>query len=141
MSQRGCCWKELEWRKQNSEKMDNLNFWQIVFIAFIPAILTAVVTYLINAHQIRKYKADSMAERSAKHFLKHKTFTDRSFKTIKKHLGGWDKDEDALRKILVRAGAVRVFREEEENKEWWYLLSRAAERIKKKESKRKQKKS
>jgi len=116
--------------------MDNLNFWQIILIALIPAIITAIISYLLSSYEIKRYKADSMAERSAKHFLKHKTFTDRSFKTIKKYLGGWDNDEDALRRILVRTGAVRVFREEEENEEWWYLLSRAAERIKKKEAKR-----
>jgi 5-bromo-4-chloroindolyl phosphate hydrolysis protein len=109
-----------------------LNFWQTLAIASIPAVIASLVTYFRNLVDIQKYKADSMAERTAKHFLKHKGYTDRSFKTIKKHLGGWDKDEDGLRKILVRAGAVRVFREEgDEKEEWWYLLSRDKERIEK----------
>ena len=47
-----------------------------------------------------------MAEETARHFLSHKSFTDRSFEVLKKHLGGFDDDE--LRKILVRAGAIRV---------------------------------
>ena len=112
--------------------MDNLDFWQIFFIALIPAIITGLISYFLNVHDIKKYKADSMAERSVRHFLKHKSYTDRKFETIKKYLGGWDKEPDELRKILVRAGAVRVYREDEE---WWYLLSRGEERIKKKKKK------
>ena len=116
---------------------ESSNFWQTLAIASIPAVLTATVAYFRNLIDIQKYKADSMAERTAKHFLKHKGYTDRSFEIIKKHLGGWDKDEDALRRILVRAGAVRVFRGEGEDKEeWWYLLSRDKERIEKLKSKK-----
>lgn len=114
--------------------MDNLNFWEIVFITFIPFIISAAVTYLLNLHEIKKYKSESMAERSAKHFLKHKGYTDRRFETIKRYLGGWDDEENELRKILVKAGAVRVFNE---NDEWWYLLSRGEERIKNKKTKNK----
>ena len=108
--------------------MENLNFWEIAFITFIPVIISAIVTYLLNLHEIKKYKAESMAERSARHFLRHKGYTDRRFETIKKHLGGWDNEPDELRKILVKAGAVRVFKDDEE---WWYLLSRGDERLQK----------
>lgn len=106
-------------------------------IDLVPAIIAASVVYLVNRHQINKYKADSMAERSAKLYLKHKGYTDRKFETIKNHLGGWDNDEDGLRRILVRAGAVRVFRSEGMKKiEFWYLLGRLDERIKKFETKK-----
>lgn len=72
-----------------------------------------------------------MAERTARHYLSHKGYTDRKFTTIKKYLGGWDKDEDGLRKILVRAGAVRSFRKEQnEEVEYWMLLERLPEKIK-----------
>jgi 5-bromo-4-chloroindolyl phosphate hydrolysis protein len=117
--------------------MEKLSFLEIAFIAIVPVIISTVVTYLLNIHEIKKYKSDSMAERSAKYFLKHKGYTDRRFETIKKYLGGWDEEENELRKILVRAGAVRVFRDDEE---WWYLLSRGDERIKKKQTKTKQEK-
>lgn len=114
--------------------MDNLSFWEIVFVTFIPVIISALVSYFLNYHEIKKYRSESMAERSARHFLKHKGYTDRRFETIKKYLGGWDKEEDELRKILVKAGAVRVFKDDVE---WWYLLSRGEERIKKKKDKKK----
>ncbi len=78
-----------------------------------------------------EHKTEFMAENTVKHFLEHKSYTDRSFETLKKHLGGFDDDE--LRKILVRAGAIRTFRDD--NSEWWRLLSRMDEFIEKKKSK------
>lgn len=115
-----------------AEQVKISSFLETLIISFIPAILTVVILYYKNHIDMQKYRADSMAERTAKHFLKHKGYVDRSFDTIKKHLGGWDKDEDGLRKILVRAGAIRVFRGDgDEKEEWWYLLSREKERIKK----------
>ena len=69
-----------------------------------------------------------MAEETTQHFLSHKSFTDRSFDTLKKYLGGFEDNE--LRKILVRAGAVRVIRDD--GTEWWRLLSRMDEYIEKK---------
>lgn len=75
-----------------------------------------------------EFKTDYMAETTVKHFLKHKAYTDRSFEILKKHLGGFEDDE--LRKILVRAGAIRTYREDKT--EWWRLLSRMDEHIEKK---------
>ena len=91
------------------------------------------ITYLLNrqlhAQQIAslkaQFKTDFMAEDTARHFLSHKSYTDRSFDVLKKHLGGFP--EDDLRKILVRAGAIRTFRED--GSEWWRLLSRMDEYI------------
>lgn len=75
-----------------------------------------------------EFKTDFMAESTARHFLNHKTFTDRSFETLKNHLGGFEEEE--LRKILVRAGAIRTYRQD--GSEWWRLLSRMDEFIEKK---------
>lgn len=109
-----------------------MTFWETLAIATIPAILTAGFAYLKNRVDILKYKADSMAERTARHYLNHKGYTDRKFETIKKYLGGWDNEEDELRKILVRAGAIRTFRtEKNEEVEYWTLLKRVPEKIKK----------
>ena len=87
-------------------------------------------------HQIRalheQHKTEYMAEETAKHFLNHKSFTDRSFETLQKNLGGFADDE--LRRILVRAGAIRTFRED--GSEWWRLLSRMDEFIEKKNGQR-----
>jgi patatin-like phospholipase/acyl hydrolase len=71
------------------------------------------------------HKTEFIAESTAKHFLNHKSFTDRSFETLQKHLGGFEEDE--LRKILVRAGAIRTYRDD--GSEWWRLLSRMDEFI------------
>jgi hypothetical protein len=75
-------------------------------------------------------KTEFVAERTVKHFLNHKSYTDRSFETLQKHLGGFEDDE--LRKILVRAGAIRTYRTD--GSEWWRLLSRMDEFIEKKEA-------
>jgi hypothetical protein len=78
-----------------------------------------------------QYKTEFMGEATARHFLMHEGYTYRSFETLKKHLGGFEEDE--LRKILVRAGAVRVFRDD--GSEWWRLLSRMEEYIAKRDTK------
>ena len=112
---------------------ESMTFIQVLLIAVIPSVLSAVISYLVFQQQLMAYKRDTMAERTAKHFLKHKGYTDRSFETLKKHLGGWDDDQNELRRILVRAGAIRTFRDDTSgNKsEWWTLLSRVPEKIKK----------
>ena len=78
--------------------------------------------------QREQHKVEYVAEETARHFLEHKAFTDRSFETLRNHLGGFEDDE--LRKILVRAGAIRVYRED--GSEWWRLLSRMDEYIERK---------
>ena len=103
--------------------------------SFLGVLLGGGISYFLNkqqhAHQLaalrEQFKTDFMAEETAKHFLSHKSYTDRSFETLEKHLGGFSGDE--LRKILVRAGAIRVYRED--GSEWWRLLSRMDEFIEK----------
>jgi len=73
-------------------------------------------------------KTDFMAETTARYFLSHKGYTDRSFDLLQKRLGGFEDNE--LRKILVRAGAIRFIRED--GSEWWRLLSRQGEFIERK---------
>lgn len=70
-------------------------------------------------------KTEHMAERTARYFLSHKGYTDRSFELLSTRLGGFEPDE--LRRILVRAGAVRYLRED--GSEWWRLISREPEAI------------
>lgn len=105
-----------------------MTFTETLLIALLTSIITGIIPCLIFYQQLVSYKRETMAERAARHFLKHKGYTDRSFDTLKKHLGGWDNDEDELRRILVRAGAIRTYRD---NKEWWTLLSREKEKIEK----------
>lgn len=60
------------------------------------------------------------AERVAHELMMDATWNWRTFKIIKHHLGGFDDDE--LRKILVRAGAIRVLSSSGE--EVWGLIDR-----------------
>ncbi|TWI03463.1 hypothetical protein IP90_01272 [Luteimonas cucumeris] len=97
------------------------------------AVVGGAISYLLNrqlhGQQLRltreQHKTEYMAEETARHFLSHKGYTDRSFEVLQKHLGGFSDDE--LRKILVRAGAIRTYRED--GSEWWRLLSRMDEYI------------
>jgi hypothetical protein len=105
--------------------------------ALLGALVGGGISYLLNRQQLRnqlriqqeQHKVEYMAEETARHFLGHKSFTDRSFETLRKHLGGFGDDE--LRKILVRAGAIRVYRDD--GSEWWRLLSRMDEYIERKQ--------
>lgn len=109
----------------------------VALFGLFGTLVGGLVTFAVNRqqfqHQIKglreQFKTEFMAEETARHFLSHESYTDRSFDVLRKHLGGFEDDE--LRKILVRAGAVRVYREDET--EWWYLLSRTEERIAKRE--------
>lgn len=66
-----------------------------------------------------------MAESAVKALLENETWKKRSFDEIKKRLGGFEDDE--LRKILVRSGAIRF--EGADNKELWGLISRNLEDV------------
>lgn len=109
-----------------------------VFSALAGVIVGGAITFLLNRQQLshqlsvlrEQHKTEFMAEETARHFLSHGGYTDRSFETLQKHLGGFEPDE--LRKILVRAGAIRVFRDD--GSEWWRLLSRMDEYIERKTS-------
>jgi hypothetical protein len=107
------------------------------FSALLGAAVGGAISFLLNRQQFRnqlrvqqeQHKVEYMAEETVRHFLGHKSFTDRSFETLRSHLGGFGDDE--LRKILVRAGAIRVYRAD--GSEWWRLLSRMDEFIERKE--------
>jgi hypothetical protein len=107
------------------------------FSALLGALVGGGISFLLNRQQFRnqlrilqeQHKVEYMAEETARHFLSHKSFTDRSFETLRNHLGGFEDDE--LRKILVRAGAIRVYRDD--GSEWWRLLSRMEEFIERKQ--------
>ena len=105
--------------------------------ALLGVIIGGGISYLLNRQQLANQlrvqqetnKVEFMAETTARHFLSHKSFTDRSFDTLRNHLGGFTDDE--LRRILVRAGAIRVYRAD--GSEWWRLLSRMEEFIERKQ--------
>ncbi|TGG93835.1 hypothetical protein E4656_06470 [Natronospirillum operosum] len=92
-----------------------------IVTAAITAVVTGLVTFAIQERRLKtELRTEFMAEVAAKSLLENEQWQKRSFGEIKKRLGGFDDNE--LRKILVRAGAVR-FKGKEEN-ELWGLISR-----------------
>jgi hypothetical protein len=79
-----------------------------------------------KAHQLgeeklrREYQLEFAAERVARALLEDARWEQRTFGTIKRHLGGFADDE--LRKLLVRAGAIRF--SSKSGDEIWGLLDR-----------------
>jgi hypothetical protein len=110
------------------------------FTALLGAIVGGGISWLLNRQQFdnqlklarEQHRTEFMAEETARDLLSHKGFTDRSFEALQRHLGGFEDDE--LRKILVRAGAMRVYRDD--GSEWWRLVSRMEEFIEKKDLER-----
>jgi len=94
---------------------------------FIGTILGGGITYFLNRQMHKQqlsllqeqYKTEFMAEVTARHYLSEEPYTARTFEKLKKRLGGFEDNE--LRKILVRAGAVRIFGKND--KELWRLLN------------------
>jgi hypothetical protein len=108
--------------------------------ALLGALVGGGISWLLNRQQFanqmklarEQHRTEFMAEETARALLSHKAFIDRSFETLQRHLGGFEDNE--LRKILVRAGAMRVYRDD--GSEWWRLVSRQEEFIEKKELER-----
>lgn len=78
---------------------------------------------------LESVKTEHMAEQAVRHFLSHKGYTDRSFELLEKRIGGFEGNE--LRRLLVRAGAVRYIRDD--GTEWWRLIERQGEIIARKQ--------
>jgi hypothetical protein len=108
--------------------------------ALLGALIGGGISWLLNRQQFEnqlklareQHRTEFMAEETARTLLSHKAFTDRSFETLRRHLGGFEDNE--LRKILVRAGAMRIYRDD--GSEWWRLVSRQEEFIEKKDLER-----
>ena len=92
-----------------------------IITAAITAAITGLVTFAIQERKLKtELRTEFMAEEAARALLQNEQWKKRSFEEIKKRLGGFDDNE--LRKILVRAGAIRF--EATERKELWGLITR-----------------
>ena len=102
-----------------------------IIISFLTALITALFTFLIQERRFwREFKLDIkgqrteyMTEKAIKNLLKNKNGGKRTFKEIKKKVGVFEENE--LRKILVRIGAVRFLTKDEDldtDQELWGLL-------------------
>jgi hypothetical protein len=101
-------------------------------VGFLGAVLGALaggwVSLIIQERKLKhdfeldreKVRTEFIAEQAAKQLLESEKWQKRSFEEIQKRLGGFEENE--LRRILVRAGAVRFMGNED--KELWGLLTR-----------------
>ena len=89
-------------------------------VATVTAAVTALVTIGIAERRLRRDFGLEFAAERVTHDLLQSKWRLRSFQIIKFHLGGFE-DAD-LRKILVRAGAIRF--ESKSGFEIWGLLAR-----------------
>ena len=75
---------------------------------------------------VQRVRTEFMAERAARELLIDPRWRLRTFAQIKRRLGGFEDDE--LRKILVRAGALRYYRSAGQGEEeLWGLRDRILE--------------
>lgn len=105
----------------------------------IGGLLTGVINYILQRSQFRHnkemYYLQNQSREQVKEIivelLNHRTYTDRSFETIRKRIGGYS--EDAIRQLLHEVGAKKSSRKDGAG-EWWYLKERAQERMDNKKS-------
>lgn len=92
-----------------------------IFTSAITALITGLIAFGAQERKLRtELRTEFMAEQAAKKLLESEKWKKRSFDEIRKRLAGFNDDE--LRKILVRAGAVKF--EGSKGEELWGLISR-----------------
>jgi hypothetical protein len=109
-----------------------MEVWVTAAISIVTSIITALVTLWVAAGRTRAdtsisdartrqdFALEFAAETVAKALMSDAEWRWRTFEVIKHHLGGFEDDE--LRKLLVRAGAIRATAKGGE--EVWGLLER-----------------
>ena len=99
-----------------------------IFIAVVTAGITSWAAFKFEARKLRReYLLEHQSERVAKQLLSVDRWPLRSFAILRHHIGGFDDDD--LRNILVRAGAVRF--KSKSGHELWGLLERNSENLSK----------
>ena len=99
------------------------------FISSLVALAGVVFSYIKMRQDLQRIKLEQRkieaqygqelsAERAARKLLECTRWKRRTFQALKYHMGGYDDDE--LRRILIRAGAIRF----KEDVETWGLIER-----------------
>jgi hypothetical protein len=94
--------------------------------AIIAAVVSLVVAAVSTLYNEVRFRRQHRAEAAIKKLLTARKWNKRSFKAIKRNVGGYEDDE--LRRLLVRAGAIRFYRSND-NEEMWGLLSKNEEEL------------
>jgi hypothetical protein len=92
-----------------------------VGVPIVVAFITAIAASRLQTNRLRmELRTEFMAEEAIRQLLLHEQWRQRSFDTIQSRIGGFE--ADALRQLLVRAGAVRF--KSREGEELWGLRER-----------------
>ena len=87
-------------------------------VSVVVSIVGSFSTFQVQRSRLRaELRTEFMAEEAIQQLLNVEGWEQRSFEVIQRHIGGFDDDE--LRRLLVRAGALR-FRGQD-GKELWGL--------------------
>jgi hypothetical protein len=93
---------------------------ETIGIAFVTSVLTTASGYVLARHRLtHELRLQFQTEALLRKLLQHRKWELRSFDAIKHHVGGFPDEE--LRQLLVRAGAVRFYKDD---KEMWGLMER-----------------
>jgi len=95
-------------------------------VALVVAALTAVAGFRLQSDRLRlELRTQFMAEEAIRQLLLDPRWKLRSFELIKRRIGGFD--DDSLRQLLVRAGALRF--QANDGDELWGLRERNADQL------------
>lgn len=100
-------------------------------VSILVCLLSGVLSFYIQRHKLRQeFKLEVSAEKAISNLLNHPDWTKRTFTSISDKIGGFEDDE--LRKLLVRSGAVRFYVKNAsgEKVEHWGLISRNKDHLK-----------
>ncbi len=98
-------------------------------VAVVVAIITSVAALYLQTERLKQeLKTEFMAEQAIADLLNHPDWKLRSWKILSSRIGGFDEEE--LRQMLVRAGALRFWSHENgQDLEWWGLRTRNEDRL------------
>lgn len=97
-----------------------------ILTAIPVALVTTILTINFQKEKLkREFLTEYKSEDLARKLLNHPNFRLRTFATIQHHIGGFEDNE--LRQILVRAGAVRF--KDTENTEIWGLVEKVEKEL------------
>ena len=104
---------------------------RLTAIAALLAVVVAIPKLFLETRQLRRehqrleesHAAELSAEHAARKLLECTRFRRRTFEALSYHLGGYNDDD--LRRLLIRAGAVRF----KEDKETWGPIERNQEAL------------
>ena len=103
-----------------------LEFFETLLLSVVSGSVAGYAAFKLQQEKIKKeYALQDSAEYVAKELMMNAEWKLRSFRVIQHHIGGFEENE--LRRILVRAGAIRFM--SASGNELWGMLERNKDRL------------